>query len=575
MFYDNNSKGNNRQYDLLKPYIDSGFVIYHDWRGEDTWQQQKAYQKAYYMYRDNYDWMGFFDVDEFVELVQHKNIEDFLNSNDDFNKYKIIHLSWLNYGDCGELKYTNIPVQERFKYPSKLSNSMVYNKSISNYKENEFVKSFIKTDFTKLKWFEKKIGGIISKSSVHAIYDYREKFAINPSGEVVPNVPRHFSDYNVAFLKHYRTKTIEEYLYKFKRGDVIFEKTKTLSNSFKELLLNRFFKTNEKTEEKLKKVRETFPDIFLYEEWENIIEQGCNIKTSNIDYIFPYVDGTKEKWQKEYEKHCGVMNNTSSANGDIRYNPYSDLLKYKILLLEKNMPWLRNIFMIVSDETQVPEWIHETKVKIIYHREFIPEEFLPTFSSLTIEMFLGNISDLSEEFIYGNDDYYILKPLSPYNFFYNNKLVNDIQPYRISSMSSENTIICGEVYKRSIELVTGIKCVDERIYWFRHCDKPFLKSTFKKILEENKNILYNSITKQRNVKNYSMMQMATFYDLNKTIPNVPSNKAFFYKNEGENDESILFHINRKTYDLISLDFVTAPTEEFIEDIHNVFQDNLK
>ena len=154
-------------------------------------------------------------------------------------------------------------------------------------------------------------------------------------------------------------------------------------------------------------------------------------------------------------------------------------------------------------------------------------------------------------------------------------MVNDIQPYKISSVSDENTIICGEVYKRSIELVTGIKCIDERIYWFRHCDKPFLKSTFKKILEENKNILYNSITKQRNVKNYSMMQMATFYDLNKTIPNVPSSKAFFYKNEGENDESILFHINRKTYDLISLDFTTTPNQNFINNLHSVFQDILK
>ena len=44
LFGDNNNPGNNSHYDILKKYIDEGFVIYHDLRGDNNYQQQKFYQ---------------------------------------------------------------------------------------------------------------------------------------------------------------------------------------------------------------------------------------------------------------------------------------------------------------------------------------------------------------------------------------------------------------------------------------------------------------------------------------------------------------------------------------------------
>ena len=41
-------------------------------------------------------------------------------------------------------------------------------------------------------------------------------------------------------------------------------------------------------------------------------------------------------------------------------------------------------------------------------KQFIPNNFLPTFNSCTIEMFIGNIKGLSEYFIYGNDDMFFV-----------------------------------------------------------------------------------------------------------------------------------------------------------------------
>ena len=118
-----------------------------------------------------------------------------------------------------------------------------------------------------------------------------------------------------------------------------------------------------------------------------------------IDYVFPYVTMEDPCWVSSYNRHVGKLDKC-------RYRD-NGLLKYKIISIEKNMPWVNSIVMIVSNETQVPFWVDRSKIRIVTHAEFIPKEFLPTFNSCTIEMFLHNISGLSEIFIYSNDDIFI------------------------------------------------------------------------------------------------------------------------------------------------------------------------
>ena len=63
----------------------------------------------------------------------------------------------------------------------------------------------------------------------------------------------------------------------------------------------------------------------------------------------------------------------------------------------------------------------EEGVRVVYHREFIPERFLPMFNSRSIEMFLKDIPGISNHFIYGNDDMFPIKPLTPEDFFVDGK----------------------------------------------------------------------------------------------------------------------------------------------------------
>ena len=60
IFYDNNDEGDDGQYMVLKPYIDEGFVIYHDWRGKQKQAQFQVYSHCALKYHSIFDWIAFF-----------------------------------------------------------------------------------------------------------------------------------------------------------------------------------------------------------------------------------------------------------------------------------------------------------------------------------------------------------------------------------------------------------------------------------------------------------------------------------------------------------------------------------
>ena len=64
------------------------------------------------------------------------------------------------------------------------------------------------------------------------------------------------------------------------------------------------------------------------------------------------------------------------------------------------------------------------KIKLINHSQIIDAKYLPTFNSHVIEANLYKIPDLSEHFIYFNDDVFVARPLMPNHFFENNGLAS-------------------------------------------------------------------------------------------------------------------------------------------------------
>ena len=141
-----------------------------------------------------------------------------------------------------------------------------------------------------------------------------------------------------------------------------------------------------------------------------------NHNQADIDLVYLWVDGSDPIWRAKRNAFIGETENSSSVNCEGRY-ANNDELKYSMRSIEMYAPWIRKIF-IVTDE-QTPIWINTSnpKVKIVDLKDILPAECLPCFNSSLIEKFYHRIPDLSEKFLYANDDMFINKNVTPNDFF--------------------------------------------------------------------------------------------------------------------------------------------------------------
>jgi Stealth protein CR2, conserved region 2/Stealth protein CR3, conserved region 3/Stealth protein CR4, conserved region 4 len=80
-------------------------------------------------------------------------------------------------------------------------------------------------------------------------------------------------------------------------------------------------------------------------------------------------------------------------------------------------PWVRRIF--IATDSRPPAWLAEHPMITIVRAEehFSDPEALPTYSSHAVESQLHNIPELSEHFLYSNDDMFFGRPLKASMFF--------------------------------------------------------------------------------------------------------------------------------------------------------------
>ena len=205
---------------ILKDVVTDERVIIEDYT-KVVGVQQLAYRQTFVKYRTEYDWFLFIDIDEFLILENYSNVKDFLSSYDD--SVQCINICWKHFNDNDELDVIdgNYNVFDRFKTQVKT-------------KWDGIVKAFIKTNIPEPAW---------ERITQHSIFYYRIK-----SVDVLGH--RHYGKYmripiyKKAWLNHYVTKTIGEYVrQKYFRGGAN-------HNNIKYRNLNNFFRYNTRTKEK-------------------------------------------------------------------------------------------------------------------------------------------------------------------------------------------------------------------------------------------------------------------------------------------------------------------------------------
>lgn len=150
-----------------------------------------------------------------------------------------------------------------------------------------------------------------------------------------------------------------------------------------------------------------------------------------IDFVIPWVDGGDLEWIKCKEQYMLDSAQKRSVHG-FDYKDWG-LLRYWFRGVEKFCPWVNKVYFVTWGH--LPSWLNTNcdKLQIIKHEDFIPKEYLPTFSSHTIELNFYRIKGLSEHFVYFNDDMYMVNETLADYFFHDgmpcdSAIVNPIAP---------------------------------------------------------------------------------------------------------------------------------------------------
>ena len=141
--------------------------------------------------------------------------------------------------------------------------------------------------------------------------------------------------------------------------------------------------------------------------------------------MFTYVNGDdpahvekRLRFEPHYSDSDIRRDTRADRNLEARYVDVGEIA-FSVESVVKYLPWVRTIFVVT--DSQVPpvsrRLVEEGRVRVVDHRELIPAEYLPTFSSRVIESCLHRIPGLSEIFLYNNDDYMHFSPV-PQSAFY-------------------------------------------------------------------------------------------------------------------------------------------------------------
>ena len=227
--YDNNNINDERFDNLISDYININFVEIFNYRGKKK-PQFTIFNNCYKKNNKIYDWLIFYDLDEYINLKDYTNIKNFL-SEKKFNKCKLIYLNCLRHTDNDLIYYDNRSLIERFP--------------IINWESKMYtVKSIIRGNIKEIKfktshWLDRRIKGC------------------NSFGEVVKPTQGYkmindIKIFNNNYIDHYCFKSTEEYISKINKGDAIFGKNhKTMMHKIK-----LYFNYNKITLEKIKFIEE-------------------------------------------------------------------------------------------------------------------------------------------------------------------------------------------------------------------------------------------------------------------------------------------------------------------------------
>lgn len=237
-----------------------------------------------------------------------------------------------------------------------------------------------------------------------------------------------------------------------------------------------------------------------------------------IDFVITWVDGNDPDWRAQ--KNC-FQAKKEEDSAETRFRDWENL-RYWFRGVEKFAPWVNRVHFITWGH--LPEWLDTDapKLHIVRHEDYMEKKYLPCFNSNAIEIGMHRIEGLSEQFVYFNDDMFLIDKVMPGDFFRKGKpydmlalqpvVANPGNPV-ISQIYLNNSLVLsrhftkrGSVKKQPGSyfkigypmLYFGYNLLEQAFPLFTgfytvHGPSPFLKSTFCEVWEKEAEILEETL----------------------------------------------------------------------------------
>ena len=200
--YDNNELYEEKLEDIIKDYINNGNVEISNFRGKKIAELEMlndCYLKNYM----NYNWLIFFEADEFIHLKNYTNIKDYFK-NLKFKKCQRIQLNWIFHTDNNLLYYDKRPLKIRFPEREKKARGV----KIGDWNG---IKSILK--------------GKIPNIKIECVHTLNHKLKScdgfgNP--KEIEGIITRPADFEYYYIDHYYCKSTEEFINKVNRGDALY-----------------------------------------------------------------------------------------------------------------------------------------------------------------------------------------------------------------------------------------------------------------------------------------------------------------------------------------------------------------
>ena len=208
-----------------------------------------------------------------------------------------------------------------------------------------------------------------------------------------------------------------------------------------------------------------------------------------MDAVITYVDGNDPAWRQDYLAAAG-------KEPAKRYRDWGTL-PYLLRGIDRHLPFVERVFLVVSRESQVPAWVDRGQVQVVLHADILPAACIPTFNSTAIELFLHRIPGLAEQYLYFNDDFF---PVG-------DAVADDFFPGGRPAIGFSQHLLARGLYKRQTRnadrLAREALSLPPRLRFLRpqHTCSPMLRSVCGELFAKAEPQLLASVTPFRTAQN--------------------------------------------------------------------------